>query len=132
MLARQIATGMIKFYQQRISPHKGFCCAYRYMTGKDSCSGYALKVVQRCGVLALFSAMPRQFMRCRQANLQYISGMGNCTEEQNKPNKPKKQSQCGQGCGGVSECMESVGNIGKCDCGGDVSLRRILAALFRR
>ncbi|WP_168189672.1 membrane protein insertion efficiency factor YidD [Limnobaculum zhutongyuii] len=126
MLARQIATGLIKFYQQRISPHKGFCCAYRYVTGRDSCSGYALKVVQRYGVLALFNAMPRQFMRCRQANLQYSSNMKKCTEEKNKPNKYE------QGCDIVSGCLESVEDISKCDCCGDASLRKILVTLFRR
>lgn len=57
----------INFYQRYISPHKGFCCAYRMHTGRASCSEYAKKIVSRLGAFALFTAMPRQFARCRMA-----------------------------------------------------------------
>ena len=55
----------ITFYQRRLSPHKGFVCAWRFHTGRASCSEYARRIVRRCGALALWVALPRQFERCR-------------------------------------------------------------------
>ncbi|MBN8751380.1 Putative membrane protein insertion efficiency factor [Xylophilus ampelinus] len=55
----------ITFYQRRLSPHKGFVCAWRFHTGRASCSEYARRIVRRCGALVLWVALPRQFERCR-------------------------------------------------------------------
>jgi putative component of membrane protein insertase Oxa1/YidC/SpoIIIJ protein YidD len=62
-----LATAAIGGYQRFISPYKGFCCAYRFHTGRRSCSAYARVIVERLGALALRDAMPRQFERCRAA-----------------------------------------------------------------
>lgn len=63
------ASAAIGIYQRYISPHKGFCCAYRVHTGRRSCSAYALGIVERVGALALLTALPRQFDRCKAAAL---------------------------------------------------------------
>jgi len=33
----------IIIYQKYISPHKGYCCAYKHYTNKDSCSEFTKK-----------------------------------------------------------------------------------------
>lgn len=63
------ATAAIGMYQRYISPHKGFCCAYRAHTGRRSCSAYALGIVDKVGAWALLKALPRQFARCKTAAL---------------------------------------------------------------
>lgn len=66
-MLRQLAAGTIVGYQRYVSPYKGFRCAYRCQTGRYSCSEYARRVTLRLGVLALWTALPRQFLRCRLA-----------------------------------------------------------------
>ena len=64
-LLAMLVLAAITFYQRRLSPHKGFVCAWRFHTGRASCSEYARRIVRRCGALALWAALPRQFARCR-------------------------------------------------------------------
>ena len=61
------AVAAIGAYRRYLSPHKGFCCAYRKVTGRRSCSAYALAIVQRLGAVALVQALPRRFARCKAA-----------------------------------------------------------------
>jgi putative component of membrane protein insertase Oxa1/YidC/SpoIIIJ protein YidD len=48
---RRLALAAIRLYQKYISPHKGFCCAYRKHTGRASCSALGYRAVRRYGVL---------------------------------------------------------------------------------
>ena len=66
------AVAAIGAYRRYLSPHKGFCCAYRKVTGRRSCSAYALAIVQRLGAVALVQALPRQFARCRAAYARWL------------------------------------------------------------
>jgi putative component of membrane protein insertase Oxa1/YidC/SpoIIIJ protein YidD len=67
MVMRYATAGSILAYQRWISPHKGYCCAYRRLTGARSCSEYARQTVLAHGVVTLARALPRQFARCRRA-----------------------------------------------------------------
>ena len=67
------ATIAIGAYRRYLSPYKGFCCAYRQVTGRRSCSAYALAVVERLGALALLQALPRQFARCKAAYARWLA-----------------------------------------------------------
>jgi len=49
---RRLALLAIRIYQQYISPHKGFSCAYREHTGRASCSAVGYRAVRRYGFLA--------------------------------------------------------------------------------
>jgi putative component of membrane protein insertase Oxa1/YidC/SpoIIIJ protein YidD len=40
----------IGLYQKYLSPHKGFCCAYRTHTGRAGCSALGFRAVRRYGV----------------------------------------------------------------------------------
>ena len=48
--ADALALAAIRFYQRRISPHKGFSCALRVATGGASCSAYGYAVIARFGL----------------------------------------------------------------------------------
>lgn len=67
------AAAAIGAYRRYLSPYKGFCCAYRRVTGRRSCSAYALAIVQRIGALALVQALPRQFARCKAAYARWLA-----------------------------------------------------------
>ena len=105
-MMRRLAITSIIGYQRYLSPHKGFCCAYHHETGKDSCSAYALRVVRRKGALALFTALPRQFARCREAYQMYLS-------RQQKPlwgqDKKRKFTAC--------DACDCAFSVDVCDCG---------------
>ena len=55
---------MIRFYQRFLSPIKGYSCAYRVYTGRDSCSAYGYKVIDRYGVLIGYQLLKRRTQAC--------------------------------------------------------------------
>ena len=65
------AIAAIGVYRRYLSPYKGFCCAYRSVTGRRSCSAYAQAIARRLGALALLQALPRQFARCKAAYVRW-------------------------------------------------------------
>lgn len=58
---------MIRMYQERLSPRKGWGCAYRVAHGGPSCSAAVRETVARRGVLG--GALPTavRFAACYQA-----------------------------------------------------------------
>lgn len=104
---------MIRFYQKRISPHKGFCCAYRKLTGGYSCSQYAYKIVQRHGAVGLLRSLPKRFECCKEAYIQL--------QEEEKKKKEWDICHCGPdvGCDCLSN-SDCLGNIPNFDCSPDV------------
>ncbi len=108
IMLRQLASTSIIGYQRYLSPYKGFCCAYHHETGKDSCSAYALRVVRRKGALALFTALPRQFARCREAYLMFL------TRQQKQLGQQDKKGIFNV-CDACDPCIFC--DIDVCDCG---------------
>ncbi|MDN2677197.1 membrane protein insertion efficiency factor YidD [Janthinobacterium sp. SUN033] len=60
----QLALWAIGAYQRYLSPHKGFSCAYRVLTGRDSCSVYGRKVIARHGLRPGLSLLRRRLHSC--------------------------------------------------------------------
>ena len=58
------ALAAIRFYQRRISPHKGFSCALRVATGGASCSAYGYAVIERFGLLRGLGLLQRRLELC--------------------------------------------------------------------
>lgn len=110
-LISYIALRFILFYQKWISPHKGFCCAYKYKTGGHSCSQYAAKIVRRMGVLGLIRGLPKQFGRCRSAFIDLQREQERRKEEERK-RKKQNESFC-------TACDCSLPDFGSCS-GSDV------------
>lgn len=64
---RTLAIAAIGGYQRFVSPHKGFCCAYRANTGHDSCSDFAIRALRRVGLLDGLRLTKRRLACCRQS-----------------------------------------------------------------
>lgn len=54
----------IRFYQDYLSPHKGFSCAYRVHTGQESCSAYGYRVIERFGLQKGWRLLRRRMRAC--------------------------------------------------------------------
>jgi putative component of membrane protein insertase Oxa1/YidC/SpoIIIJ protein YidD len=61
---RALALAAIRGYQRWISPHKGFCCALRAITGGDSCSAYGYQMIARFGLRRGLGLLSRRLELC--------------------------------------------------------------------
>jgi putative component of membrane protein insertase Oxa1/YidC/SpoIIIJ protein YidD len=61
---RSVALAAIRGYQRWISPHKGFCCALRAITGGDSCSAYGYQAIERFGLRRGLGLLGRRLELC--------------------------------------------------------------------
>lgn len=66
-----LALWAIRAYQRYVSPWKGFSCAYRVLTGGDSCSAYGYKVIARHGLRPGLALLQRRLDNCRARHRQY-------------------------------------------------------------
>lgn len=62
--AASAAVAAIGAYQRYVSPYKGFCCAHRARTGHASCSQFARRAIERCGLLAGLWLLRRRLQAC--------------------------------------------------------------------
>lgn len=69
---RALAIWCIRQYQRVASPHKGFQCAYRVVTGRDSCSAFAVKSISRAGLFAGVRLIARRFRKCAAVHRRHI------------------------------------------------------------
>lgn len=65
---RDLALAAIGVYQRYVSPHKGFCCAYRVHTGRASCSALGARVIRRWGVRCGLAVLKIRLRRCGEAH----------------------------------------------------------------
>jgi uncharacterized protein len=63
----QIVSDGIRFYQQYLSPYKGFRCAHRALHGRTSCSEFARRAVVRYGPARMVELLERRLSRCASA-----------------------------------------------------------------
>lgn len=68
---KHLALWAIRIYQRYLSPRKGFRCAYRVLTGRDSCSAYGYKVIARHGLRAGLPLLQRRLRACGERHRQY-------------------------------------------------------------
>lgn len=61
---RLITLFLIRLYQRFLSPMKGYSCAYRAFTGRDSCSAYGYRVIERHGVILGYQLLQRRMNQC--------------------------------------------------------------------
>ena len=110
------AAAAIAGYQKYLSPFKGFHCAYRCHTGRVSCSEYARRVSLRLGILALWSALPRQFARCRQAYQALLAAPADAPPHRRKRQKEKRRSDCDPCDAMPRDSCDVPCDAGPCDC----------------
>ena len=58
---------LITQYQLHLSPRKGFRCAYGVLHGRDSCSRFGKRAVERLGLAGGLRLLRRRFELCRSA-----------------------------------------------------------------
>jgi len=110
---RFIALMLIRFYQQFLSPLKGYSCAYRVYTGEESCSAYGYKVVARYGVLTGCQLIKRRMHKCShvfESNLTHQSSA--------YPISHFQSGHCDGGCDGdcdASDCFSPCNIVDSCD-----------------
>ena len=63
------AIQMIEWYQNHLSPRKGFRCAHRAFHGGLSCSEYIKTIIQRDGILKSIAGIMNRFKECKMAYL---------------------------------------------------------------
>lgn len=68
---RSLVLAAIAGYQRYLSPHKGFCCAYRVHTGHRSCSTLGYRAVRRYGVLLGLKVLRRRMYLCGVAHRRF-------------------------------------------------------------
>ncbi len=76
----------INGYQRYISPHKGFCCAYRVATGEVSCSEYVKQAIIRNGLFRSLSEIRRRFRDCKES-ARYLNEAKAAEEDKKKKKK---------------------------------------------
>ncbi|MGX9733918.1 membrane protein insertion efficiency factor YidD [Janthinobacterium aestuarii] len=70
---KRLALWAIRAYQRYLSPWKGFSCAYRVLTGRDSCSAYGYKVIARHGLRAGLPLLQRRLRACGERHRQHLA-----------------------------------------------------------
>lgn len=112
---RKLVLAAIVGYQRYVSPHKGFCCAYRTHTGRKSCSALGFRAVRRYGALAGLAVLRRRTYLCGVVHRRYTMPRSRILHSQ--------QGFCDVGCDlpcdvpSFDGCL-SVGDFASCcDCG---------------
>ena len=113
---RTIVLAAITSYQRYVSPHKGFCCAYRAYTGRQSCSSLGFRVVRRYGVFGGLTVLRRRLYLCGVAHRRYSAP--------HKRGLHRQQGFCDVGCDipcdfscdlpSIDICS-SIGDCASCD-----------------
>ena len=70
-MLRTLALAIIRLYQRLISPYKGFCCAYRFHTGRASCSQLGYRAIRRFGLWHGCFVLRARLERCGIAHRRY-------------------------------------------------------------
>ncbi len=113
---RWLVIAMILAYKRVLSPWKGFACAYRVRTGRESCSTLGLRSVRRFGVVKGLLVLRERTHRCgvafRRSHQQLgrppISQRGDCDLGCSAP--------CDAGCDLPSgKSLSWVGDCASCD-----------------
>jgi putative component of membrane protein insertase Oxa1/YidC/SpoIIIJ protein YidD len=121
-LLQSMALTAIRAYQRWLSPHKGFACAFRVHTGRDSCSAYGYRVIKRYGLPAGLALLRRRLAGCGvqhrlhappcrpQAGLRHQAGF--CDVPCDLP----CDAPCGGGGKGAGRLLGSACDVASCGC----------------
>lgn len=67
-LLQAAALATIRFYQRRISPHKGFRCAYSVHTGRCGCSELGYRAIRRYGLTQGWQVLRSRMELCAEVH----------------------------------------------------------------
>jgi uncharacterized protein len=113
---KALALALIAGYQRYLSPHKGYCCAYRAHTARASCSALGHRAVRMHGVVGGLAILRERLFLCGVAHRRYAP----------KRRRPPigQRGDCDIGCVDLpidGDCLGSKADLcqlGQCaDCG---------------
>ena len=124
----------IGVYQQKISPHKGFRCAYSVEHGGPGCSGAILSILEQNGLFRSWGLIKERFHSCDSAAMERADRKKREGKPSKKPSGPCGFSRSADACGDVGDCVPSGKCDGPCDgpCDISTSLRAIVSGIVRR
>jgi putative component of membrane protein insertase Oxa1/YidC/SpoIIIJ protein YidD len=99
----RLALWAIRLYQRHLSPIKGFSCAWRATTRRDSCSAYGYRVIARHGLMLGWPLLRRQLRRCGQAHARVLAAP--------HPLLHHQRGECDIGCCDLMECGCDLGDL---------------------
>ena len=118
-----MALAAIRGYQRHLSPRKGFSCAYRCATGRDGCSGYGYRVIERFGLTAGLALLRRRVRLCGDTyrSRRPVAVRNPLLHHQHGDCDPGCDADClpDMSCSGKSAARGSGECMG--DCGGDLA-----------
>jgi putative component of membrane protein insertase Oxa1/YidC/SpoIIIJ protein YidD len=101
---------VIRIYQRYLSPHKGFCCAYRAYTAHASCSTLGYRAIRRYGGLVGVAILRKRLALCGVVQRRH--------QPVHRPVFPRQRGDCDIGCDlpcdSPSEWLDAC-NCGSCD-----------------
>ena len=123
---RKLALAAIQIYKRHISPRKGFCCAYRAHTGRQSCSTLGFRAIRRFGFFNGMQLLRRRTYLCGVAHRRYGGHIRNHWRKQSghcdlggcdlpadmSCHFPDFHHSCS-----FTDVLSGCSNIGTCDCG---------------
>lgn len=110
-------SSLITAYQRRISPYKGFSCAYRAAKGRCSCSAFGKRALLKAGLLLFVPLLLRRFRKCSRAAAQLKMARQHVLDYEAARLKQKRPLYERAGC-----TWENCPNVG-CDGGADALAR---------
>lgn len=132
MLSKMALSG-INLYQHKISPKKGFSCAYRVFHNDDTgCSGYAKRQIQSLGLWRAIPLIRARLKACKAAAIsaKELCAKGECscnknesrqndtsdqdeneTDSQNRQRRRSSQQNSSRKCDHCDAC-ESCSDVG--------------------
>lgn len=116
-IPQRLALAAIRAYQRWLSPHKGFVCAFRVHTGRDSCSAYGYRVIQRCGVPAGLALLRRRLAECGKQHRLHApphSPQKSLRHQAGYCDAPCDVPSCGAPC--ELPALDTACNVASCGC----------------
>ena len=89
---------MITVYQRRVSPHKGYSCAYRVAKNRCSCSAFGKRALFKAGLLLFMPLLLRRFRKCGRAAAALRSAKSPILDYERKPTAPRRPLYERLGC----------------------------------
>lgn len=108
-----IALMLIRLYQRFLSPLKGYSCAYRVYTGKESCSAYGYQAIARYGVVTGYQLIRRRLDKCTHV---FESNLPD--QSATYPFSRFQSGYCDGGCDGdcdAKDCLVACDLVNSCD-----------------
>jgi len=112
---KDVALAAIGIYQRYVSPHKGFCCAYRVHTGRASCSALGARAIRRWGVWRGLQVLRLRMHCCGEVHHRCL------TEAPHRLTMAAQRGDCDLN---VGDCCDVADCCDCGDCGSDRKPRR--------